>query len=624
MQKNLSCRILFLVLVSVFFIACKEDKPVVAEINEAFEMDPPIATDIQIKLLDKKSDSNNVLLTAVLDTAKIKSMYHAVMLSDQKYILRDDGKKGDAKKLDGVYSIALKEDVTELKADLEKKLAALPAIIQRGRPVWKWVNRSAVLINDDLKRIEQKPDLLKGFRFDPDLFHLLTDPLLKDHSLAITDLGVVEDPARTYNPCTGAGTPNGAWTFSKLMEDMVNTPVTGVTAENFVKDWMETYMVSTTVNGDVVSRSMMETFFQILKPWILKSNPAVPPASVNMANWKTFPLDLTLSPLKLLAIVNRIDLRGNAAYGMKNAGEGRFVFGFMSNTCNAIQFTVILEYGLPMKTCSALQGFASQWYALKNLTLGSSAYNNALQMITDQFTAAGAGGGKPNGSCLNQLRSNEILNSDDHWQIREYNLDPATHKLFVTTVKQTPAEKFNGALITGVTPGTSANVSVLASYINSNQASIINNTYTVPLSYNGGPFLGGQIRNTFMDFWNGSVATGTTYVISDQARHVFSLNTCNGCHGGETRTFFTQVKPAGWGTAATLSKFMTGDAADPQGLFRVTDPALRPTGSPAVRGFNDLERRADDLEHFVSTSCRHKPVFELAGLLAFRPLGMTH
>ncbi len=31
MQKDLSCRILFLVLVSVFFIACKEDKPVVAD-----------------------------------------------------------------------------------------------------------------------------------------------------------------------------------------------------------------------------------------------------------------------------------------------------------------------------------------------------------------------------------------------------------------------------------------------------------------------------------------------------------------------------------------------------------------------------------------------------------------
>jgi hypothetical protein len=624
MQNNRITRTLLLVLTTLIYLSCKEDKPITAEINPAFEKDPPIAADIRVQLLPKKIDSNNVLLTAVLDTGKIKSMYHAVMLGDQKFILRDDGKKGDARKQDGIYSIAIKEDEAELKADLGKMYAALPAGIEGGRPIWKWVNRSAIQINDELRKTDLRPDLVKGFKFEPGIFNLLADPLLKDHSLTITDLGVVEDPTRTFNPCTGAGTPNGAWTFSKLMQDMANTPATGVTAENLIKDWIETYMVSTTVNSDPVARNQMETFFQIIKPWVLKSNPAVPPQSVNFANWKTFTLDLTLAPVKLLAIVNRIDLRGNTGYGMNNPGEGRFVFGFVSNICTAIQFTVILEYGLPMKTCSSLQGFASQWYALKDLTPGSTAYNNALQIITDQFTAAGAGGTKPNGSCLNQLRSDEILNSDDHWQIREYNLDNATHKLFVTTVKQTPAEKYNGANIIGGFPVIPANIPTLASYVNSNQASIINNTYTVPLSYGGLPFLGGKVHNTFFDFWNGTVAAGPGLVINDQARHVFSLNTCNGCHGGETKTGFTHVKPASWGSVAQLSKFLTGDPADPQGLFRVTDPAGRPSGSPAIRGFNDLERRAQDLEAFLATSCRKKKTLELARVLSFKPLGMTH
>lgn len=624
MQINLSFRTLFLAFISLILLSCKDDKPISAEINPGFETDPPLATDIQVRLLGKMIDSNNVLLTAVLDTTKIRSMYHAVMLSDQKYILRDDGKKGDAEKQDGIYSIALKENEAELKADFDKIYAALPPVIQRGRPLWKWVNRSAVQINDELMRKEVKPDLMKGFKFDPGIFGLLADPLLKDHSLAINDLGVVEDPARTFNPCTGAGTPNGAWTFSKLVSDMANTPVTGITAENLVKDWIGTYMASTTVNSDVVGRGILETFEQIIKPWVKKSNPAVPAQTINVVNWKTFPLDLTLAPLKLLAIINRIDLRGNRGYGMSNSGEGRFVFGFLSNTCSALPFTVILEYGLPMRTCSALQGFASQWYSLKDLTLGSSAYNNALQLITDQFTAAGAGGVKPNGSCLNQLRTDETLNSDDHWQIREYNLDNITHKLFVTTIKQTPAEKYNGANIIGGLPVIPANIPILASYINSNQASIINNTYTVPLSYSAVPFLGGKVHNTFFDFWNGTVAAGPGLVINDQARHVFSLNTCNGCHGGETRTGFTHVKPAAWGSIAALSKFMTGDAADPQGLFRVTDPAGRPAGAPTVRGFNDLERRATDLEAFMNTSCRRRIVFELAEILTFKPLGMTH
>ena len=72
---------------------------------------------------------------------------------------------------------------------------------------------------------------------------------------------------------------------------------------------------------------------------------------------------------------------------------------------------------------------------------------------------------------------------------------------------------------------------------------------------------------------------------------MFSLQTCNGCHAGETTTPFTHVFPTPFGAAAGLSGFMTGQM--------VNDPA---DGMP-TRTFNDLERRATDLDALLATPC---------------------
>ncbi|GFO96034.1 lipoprotein, partial [groundwater metagenome] len=116
-------------------------------------------------------------------------------------------------------------------------------------------------------------------------------------------------------------------------------------------------------------------------------------------------------------------------------------------------------------------------------------------------------------------------------------------------------------------------------------------------------------------------------------------NTCSGCHGGEGRTQtgnlindpagvshqpFLQIAPQPFGTKATLAAFLTGDPAQPDGLFKITDPANRPAGSPAVRGFNDLQRRAEDLEAFITTTCLKKRIPELIRVLTFKPMKMTH
>ena len=45
------------------------------------------------------------------------------------------------------------------------------------------------------------------------------------------------------------------------------------------------------------------------------------------------PLDLSIAPFSLLAIVNRLDLRDQVAYGGAAGGELRFVFMFVPPDC---------------------------------------------------------------------------------------------------------------------------------------------------------------------------------------------------------------------------------------------------------------------------------------------------
>ena len=152
-----------------------------------------------------------------------------------------------------------------------------------------------------------------------------------------------------------------------------------------------------------------------------------------------------------------------------------------------------------------------------------------------------------------------------------------------------------------------------------NAANIINNKYTVPATQSGKSFLGGAAEtNTPSHFWDGTAASGPGFITSDDARASFSVNTCSGCHGGETQTFFTQVHPVPFGTEAGLSTFLSG-----LNTAGVPDPAGRPAGGPVkVRHFADLQRRALDLEQLASTPCRG--IFGLREVLTFDPLRMEH
>jgi len=132
--------------------------------------------------------------------------------------------------------------------------------------------------------------------------------------------------------------------------------------------------------------------------------------------------------------------------------------------------------------------------------------------------------------------------------------------------------------------------------------------------------------------WDGTEDGNTSTLIkNDIARFNFSLNTCWGCHGGETQTGFTHVDPVFYGHEATLSGFVTGTAGtggavdfdnDPSNaLMSVKDPALRPSTAPNIRAFNEINRRARDLSAVVSTACGS--VLSISSDLLFAPLNSS-
>jgi hypothetical protein len=341
--------------------------------------------------------------------------------------------------------------------------------------------------------------------------------------------------------------------------------------------WLQTWQVNQTINTFTVpARPNIAT--QIINPWLAASGGAS--------------LDLGIAPFRLLAIVNRLDLRtGSSTYGGSsgNAGELRFVFGAVKpgRTCQLLPFTVILEYGVPIRGCLPVKSWAQQWVNLSSLALGSAAYNAALQAITDQVVLRNKAPGKPNGSALNQLRTNEIALASP-WELRQFNLTTPLSFLHETPVAQTPDVRFN-AFDPGWTGST-----LLDTFIK-----IVPIGAPVPLTFMGVPFLGGAAPvtgNNLSYFWNTTTLDLDPMHMPNwnENRHQFSLNTCNGCHAGETRTTFTHIDPlTPLSSPAALSHFLTGSLAP------IPDPGF---GAPS-RTFNDLAHRQSDLVGVASAAC---------------------
>jgi hypothetical protein len=352
--------------------------------------------------------------------------------------------------------------------------------------------------------------------------------------LEIRDLSVVDDPIRTG--------PGGAWTFGKLMEEMAPTPAD---APAMVEAMLSSFLTEQTVNSFV------------LQPRIGAQR------MLDSLRGPDGKLDLSRQAFRLLAIVNRIDLNDVSA---STAGEGRFVFGF-APFGQSIQATLIIEYNIPAASQGDILALANAWHALRALPFPSEEYNAALQAVTERFTAHNAAPGRPNGSALAQIRTNDFFALSFAWEFREFHLDATTGMLVPATVAQTPDRSFNFS-------------SQLGRFVLANEPVILTEKHAVPPLFEGVPFQGGNVDAS--DFFTWQVPG-----VSAETRHRFARNTCNGCHTqSETGGAEFQVRPRFPGQESGLSGFLTG--AD-----------VNDFSAGVTRHFNELGRRGRILHDLV-------------------------
>ena len=455
-------------------------------------------------------------------------------------------------------------------------------------------------------------------------------------SLMITAKNVVLDSARTWDPCTGAGTKGGKWTFAHLIRELAAG--SGTTAEKLVLAWLSKWLNNYTLNGDLVARRL-EMFNQVIRPWAIASGIPAPTLTTTSGGTSTVnlnggSLNLNIAPFRLLAIVNRIDLgrtvSGPGGYGggvterPADAGELRFVFGVVQpnpwgagtqGTCGLKPFTVIFEYGVPIEGCSHVVKWARRWTALNAAGGFTASYLTQLEGLTESVVKSGAAPTKGNQSALNQIRTNENALSS-RWELREFTLTletpsagtdvPINGLLRQHTVAQTPNDAAFPTPHATVDHFVKNNVTCGA-------------PYEVPFSYLGKAFRGGNsLVPTIPKGW---LVTPPVDVCS---RHEFSLNTCDGCHRVDTATAFTHVNPLS-GIPAALSGFLTGGG--PGLAFSVPDSQFGAPNWP----FADLHRRFDRLYDIAfCTECSRlfpidpkflEAILEIARVLPIDPRG---
>lgn len=369
--------------------------------------------------------------------------------------------------------------------------------------------------------------------------------VVSQRELMIRDISVVDDPVRTAQDVKADAAVSGAWSFVRLMQRLAPSDAD---APAFTEAMLRSFLTPQSVNGFMIpARPPMDPL--VLQPW------------PRTADGK---LDLSRAPVRLLAIVNRLDLQ-DLAQG--KAGEGRFVFGVLGANGESLQFTLIFEYALQAADDAGVRRWATDVHALQALPFPSEAYNQALQALTDRYTQRGAAPTKPNGSALIDIRTNELaLSVDGQWQLREFHLAPETGALLPATLGQTPDASFDRS-------------EALARFIQQNEAAVLAETHATPALFEDKPFQAASVFNN-IDFWN------APNISNPEARHKFSLNTCNGCHGQETATQFLHVFPRAAGQPARLSNFLLGEIA--------RDPV-----DGQDRRLSELTRRRQLLENIV-------------------------
>lgn len=596
-----------------------------------------------------------------------------LILNNKKVVFNDNGKSGDLKARDGVYSATVPYTANLVLADqiknaperdsfdeLVKHLVTHPMYEERRvvtdkRQIEhllsildnKQVDRNFKVLRElapELAKIPTK-ELLAKLEIDPQMVPLVElqprkgmDTLVNiigmpvevfasvlpgaisvPNSLMITHPNVVKDSTRTFNVCTNTGRKGGVWTFSYLMKKLsmgVIDPATGVqiTPEAYTLKWLHTWFSNQTVVTGYTANAR-PNIQMVINSW----KAASPNGILNIDHF----------PAVLMGIVNRPDIglgvNGIASLydntqGELKRGETRLVFvlvdknnqGFNYGDGDLIKPQLDISIKPPKQTCQTIPFTVIFEY--------NNAVSSCIPIRDWQKRWFALGnlplGGSSYNSALASITTSIVNNKKllAHLRTNEIALaNPWEMREFVLGK--------TGLLSLDPVDGT--------------PDESLNNTAAIPSCLTNNPSCEDASSPT---------PSSPTPIIWDSPnfptpfqRHKFAMTTCSGCHAAETATDFTHI---GWsGTAEfRLSRFLTGnDNTNPLitvGSFnssenfnpfsKLTD---NPTGDNPVANnqftssssiydsnsnvviYNDLARRQGVMADIVSMSCKEKIIF---------------
>ncbi len=414
--------------------------------------------------------------------------------------------------------------------------------------------------------------------------------------LLITATSVVDDNCRTNWNLPGCAAKAGKWTAWGLFKQFAG----GGDPSPLILAWFKTFYNQDQVNGWTLSKR--DNVKAVVLGWRKASgcNAVLDDPCVLLPE---------KSPFRLLAIVNRMDVRsgegGFDEYGQPSpdsAGEGRMVFGFLGFDPNKpndppntpLLATVIFEFKL--RTDLLFVGdWAWYWRSLGGLN--GEQYNAQLQSLTELFATA---------ATLNQVRTNEIdfdiapLPSR-RWSMREFKLGcpinqpnclQSQKRLLPVTVTQTPDSSIN------------ADLTKLGAYLNGVDDDILLGQHVVPPTFQGQKFLGAESLAGKKLSHPGGVLWGVDKDTFDivaldgsspkNIRHMYGFSTCIGCHYNETKTQDLFITNRAKGQVSTLAPFLTTDPV--AGNYGVDIEPFE--GDPEWHfDFNEPRRRVCELLH---------------------------
>ncbi len=390
-------------------------------------------------------------------------------------------------------------------------------------------------------------------------------PIVAEKSLLLTMTDVVNNPQLTWEPSNpSVGNRDGAWTFHHLMSAIANESVTGVAPGTLVRNWLQSLTVPQYPDGPsggVAPARNAELINTVLSCWPKLKG--------------TDMLDTSQSPFRLLAIVNRLDLRLSTAWGNINnhRAELRFVFCYVEQQGQPEpgmqrDFLAIVEFGVPLNNFTGVRNYALKWANLSRPGLSSVDLCAKLSFITEDIVQAYAAPGRPNGSNLNHLRTEDMYFAPQGqpWDMREFILDAGSHQFKTNPLNMTP--DFSWA--DPDSPNTVYYSTTMRKWIQANSPVILSGLYELPYQIDVTTPSGTSPKRlrgaVALDGYQNWFSFPTTQPCSAETRLAFIRNTCNGCHSSGNWTpeneptwsfaFMRQINGRPAAAPATLSDFL--------------------------------------------------------------------